>query len=118
MLDPADAEKRYSGYSNGVSADDEGRYEIRRIPPGHYKLSVYYNGPRGEPLKSFPTYYYPGVLSADQAGVIVVGESAKVEDVDFRLPTPPERTIAGVVLWPDGKPAPNARLILAPRKDN
>jgi Carboxypeptidase regulatory-like domain len=111
MLNPAEAEKRYSGFSDGASADGEGRYELRRIPPGQYKLSVYYNGPRGELLKSFPTFYYPGVLSADQAGVIVVGESAKVEDVDFRLPPPPERTVEGVVLWPDGKPAPNAQLI-------
>ena len=110
MLKPADEEKRYSGFSDSASSDDEGRYEIKRIPPGHYKLSVYYNGPPGELLKSFPLVYYPGVLSADQAGVIVVGESAKVEDVDFRLPTPPERTIEGVVLWPDGKPAPGAQL--------
>ncbi|HEV2668179.1 MAG TPA: carboxypeptidase-like regulatory domain-containing protein, partial [Blastocatellia bacterium] len=110
MVSPAEAEKRYSGFSDGANADDEGRYELKRIPPGQYKLSVYYNGPRGEMLKSFPTFFYPGVLSADQAGVIVVGESAKVEDVDFRLPPPPERTIEGVVLWPDGKPAPTAQL--------
>jgi Carboxypeptidase regulatory-like domain len=110
MLRSAEAEKRYSGFSDGGAADDEGRYEIRQVPPGQYKLSVYFNGPRGKPLKSFPTFYYPGVLSADQAGVIAVGESAKVENVDFRLPTPPERTIEGVVLWPDGKPAPGAQL--------
>jgi hypothetical protein len=109
-IKPAEAEKRYSWYSDGVSADDEGRYEIRRIPPGHYKLSVRYNGPRGELLKSFPTFYYPGVLSADQSVVIVVGESAKVEGVDFRLTAPSERTIEGVVLWPDGKPASGAQL--------
>ncbi len=111
MLKPADEEKRYSGFSDSASADGEGRYEIRRIPPGQYKLSVYYNGPPGELLKSFPLFYYPGVLSDEQAGVIVVGESAKVEDVDFRAPAPQERTIEGVVLWPDGKPAPNAQLI-------
>jgi hypothetical protein len=110
MLRSAEAEKRYSGFSDGVTADDEGRYEIRQVPPGQYKLSVYYDGPRGKPLKSFPTFYYPGVLSEDQAGVIAVGESAKVENVDFRAPTPPERTIEGVVLWPDGKPAPGAQL--------
>ena len=110
MLRPAEAEKRYSGFSDGVTADDEGRYEIRQVPPGQYKLSVYYDGPRGKPLKSFPTFYYPGVLSADQAGIIAVGESAKVENVDLRLPTPPERTIEGVVLLPDGKPAPGAQL--------
>src|SRR5262245_22945710 len=111
MLGPAEAEKRFSGFADSASSDDKGRYEIRRIPPGHYKLSVYYFGPPGELLKSFPMFYYPGVLSPEQVGVIIVGESAKVEDVDFRLPTPPERTIEGVVLWPDGKPAPNAQLI-------
>ncbi|HEU0176632.1 MAG TPA: carboxypeptidase-like regulatory domain-containing protein [Blastocatellia bacterium] len=110
MLNPTEAEKRYSGFSDGASADGEGRYEIRRIPPGQYKLSVIYHGPRGELLKAFPLFYYPGVLSDEQAGVIVVGESAKVEDVDFRLPIPPERTMEGFVLWPDGRPAPNAQL--------
>jgi hypothetical protein len=110
MLRSAESEKRYSGFSDGVTTDDEGRYEIKQVPPGQYRLSVYYDGPRGKLLKSFPTFYYPGVLSADQAGVIAVDESAKVENVDFRLPTPPERTIEGVVLWPDGKPAPGAQL--------
>jgi hypothetical protein len=117
QLFSADKEKRYSGFSDGISTDDEGRYEIGQIPPGHYKLSVNHDVPRGkqdgphdELLKSFPLFYYPGVSNADQAGVIVVGESAKVEGVDFRLPKPGERTIEGVVLGPDGKPASNVQL--------
>jgi Carboxypeptidase regulatory-like domain len=114
MLYSAEAANRYSGFSMSATTDDQGRYKIGQVPPGHYKLTINYDGPRDESrsefLKSFPLFYYPGVLSADQAGVIVVGESAKVEDVDFKLPTPPERTIEGVVLWPDGKPASNVPL--------
>jgi carboxypeptidase family protein len=118
MLFSADKEKRYTSFHNSATTDDQGRYKIGQIPSGHYKLSVNYDGQRGMPqspqselLNSFPLLYYPGVLNLDQAGVIVVGESAKVEDVDFRLPIPPKRTIEGVVLWPDGRPAPNAQLI-------
>jgi hypothetical protein len=114
MLYSAEAANRYSGFSISATTDDQGRYKLGQVPPGHYKLSVNYDGPpdeqRSELIKSFPLFYYPGVLSAVQASVIVVGESAKVEDVDFRLPTPPERMIEGVVLWPDGKPASNAQL--------
>jgi hypothetical protein len=114
MVCSADAANRHSGFSDVATTDDQGRYKIGQIPPGHYKLNVIYDGPRDERrsdlLKSFPLFYYPGVLSADQAGVIVVDESAKVEGVDFRLPTPPERRVEGVVLWPDGKPASNVEL--------
>jgi len=55
-----------------------------------------------------PFFITPVVLTADQAGVIVVGESAKIEGIDFHLAPPSERTIEGVVMWPDGKPASNA----------
>jgi len=114
MVYSAEAANRYSGFSMSATTDDQGRFKIGRLPSGNYNLSVNYDGPsdeqRSELIKSFPLFYYPGVLSADQSGVIVVGESAKVEDVDFRLPAMQERTIEGVVLWPDGKPAPNAQL--------
>ena len=106
----ADKDKQYSGFSNSAQTDDQGYYEIGLIPPGHYKLSVNYDAPRVESLKTFPMFYYPGVLTADQAGVVVVGESAKVENLDFHLVLPGERTIEGLVMWPDGKPASNVEL--------
>jgi carboxypeptidase family protein len=115
MLYSADAPNRYSGFSMNATTDDQGQYKMGLIPPGNYKLSVNYDGPSdkqpAELIKSFPLVYYPGVLSADQAGVIVVGESAKVEGIDFRAPALIERTIEGAVLWPDGRPATNAQLI-------
>src|SRR5262245_66323882 len=40
MLRSAEAEKRYSGFSDGVHADDGGRDESRKIRTGHYKLTV------------------------------------------------------------------------------
>jgi hypothetical protein len=114
MLFSPDKEKRYTSFYSSATTDDQGRYKIGQIPSGHYKLSVNYDGQRGMPqselLKSFPLFYYPGVLNLDQAGVIVVGESANIEGVDFRLEAPRERTIEGVVLWPDGKPATSAQL--------
>jgi len=110
LLYSANKEDRLSDFSDSATTDDQGRYQIGQIPPGHYKLSVNYDGPRGELLKTFPLFYYPGVSNADQAGVIVVGESAKVESVDFRLTAPSERTIEGVVLWSGGEPASNVQL--------
>lgn len=106
----ADAKDQHSGYSNGVSSDEEGRYQLKLVPPGRYKLIVNHGGAPGE-FKPFPPFHYPSVTNADQAEVIALGESAKVERIDFHLPTPNQRTVDGVVLWPEGKPAATAELI-------
>lgn len=47
----------------------------------------------------------------DQATIVIIGDGERIEKYDLVLPSPPaEHTVNGVVVWPDGRPAPNARV--------
>jgi Carboxypeptidase regulatory-like domain len=93
-------------------ADAEGRFEFKNLQSGEYYLGVNLDRP---PSKSSPytRYYYPGTDDRETARTIRVPEDATIIDAD--LPLPPEqaeRTLSGVVVWPDGTPAVKATLYL------
>jgi hypothetical protein len=98
----ADRKRAHDGYSEGVASKEDGRYEFKAVPAGNYKLKVVYSG-RPEDLKPFPPLDYSGVVS--------LGQSARVEGVDFQFPVLTERTVEGALFWPDGKPAAKVELI-------
>ncbi len=57
--------------------------------------------------------YLPGVLDPARATVVTIAEGQAFEAEDFRLPPPlVAREIEGVVVLPDGSPAPRAMLML------
>lgn len=104
----ADSERPKSMYN---SADDEGRYELKFVPPGNYLLGIRLNGLGGpdDPEAAYPRTYYPGVAQAQDALIISIGESDLLKNVDLRLPPRlGERTISGRVILPDGSPAAKA----------
>lgn len=103
-----DSERPNSMYN---SADDEGRYELKFVPPGNYLLGIRLNGLGGPdaPQAAYPRAYYPGVARAQEALIISLGEGDVIKDVDLRLPPRlAERTISGRVILPDGRPAAKA----------
>ena len=107
----ADSDRPHSIF---VSADDEGRYELKFVPPGNYLLGVRLNGLGGpdDPGAAYPRTYYPGVARAHEAVIIAVGESEVIKDIELRLlPRLAERTISGRVVFPDGRPAAKAMVI-------
>lgn len=64
-----------------------------------------------------PRTYYPGVSDISLATLITLGEGEKLENYDLTLPPPlTERTISGIVLWPDGRPIVNAVIVIAELK--
>jgi hypothetical protein len=98
-----------SGYGVAYS-DKDGLYEFKSLPPGQYALGVRFDGMTRQD-RPFPQIYYPGVDNIDTAAIISVGDGERIEKYDLVLPpVPAERTVGGVVVWPDGKPAPNARI--------
>ncbi|HEX8847179.1 MAG TPA: hypothetical protein VF791_21220 [Pyrinomonadaceae bacterium] len=104
----ADDERPHSMFN---STDDEGRFELKFVPPGHYLLGIRLNGLGGpdDPDASYPRTYYPGVARAQEAMVISVGESEVIKDLVLRLPSRlAQRTISGRVVMPDGRPAARA----------
>jgi hypothetical protein len=103
-------EKRYRLSLDTVYTDENGRYEFKAISPGRYALGIRFDGLTNQ-NSPFPLAYYPGVDNIDQATIVSIGDGERIEKYDLVLPpVPVERNVGGVVLWPDGKPAPNARI--------
>jgi hypothetical protein len=103
-------EKRYRASLDTVYSDKDGLYEFKAVPPGQYALGVRFDGLTSQ-NRPFPHIYYPGVENIDQATIVNIGDGERIEKYDLVLPPPPaEHSVEGVVVWSDGKPAPNARI--------
>ncbi len=120
-LVPIDEKGREASSPNSPAVDsyrDNGGYFFRDVPSGRYLLIV---NPHNKPAKDYPAYprmYYPGVMSSDQATVVVVPQSRELNLIDFLLPPPlKERWFSGVVLFADRSPAAGARIILIDPND-
>jgi hypothetical protein len=92
----------------GYSAAD-GAFTIRNVGPGDYfpgvNLSEPPNAGRATSAPWNPTYY-PGVQDRALAKRIHINSAQQLQGFEFRLPPPlKQRTITGVVEWPNGKPA-------------
>jgi hypothetical protein len=92
--------------------DEEGRFTFKSIPAG-----TYYLGARLDRLGNtdfpYPRTFYPGTTDLKNAVSVTIGEGQIIENFDFALPKKlTTRTINGVVLLPDGKPAVKASVCL------
>ncbi len=93
--------------------DAEGHYKFDWVAPGRYLIAVNARNQPGRFEPPFPRTYHPGVREADEAAVITIVDGQQYEAGELRLPPPlVERTIEGVVLMPDGRPAAHAGIIL------
>ena len=93
--------------------NEEGHYAFDWIPPGSYLLGVNLIGSTDAQCPRQRTYY-PGVPYSSDAQAIAIGEGQELQDYDLQLPPqPPERTIEGVVVWPDGRPAVRVGVVLS-----
>lgn len=91
----------------GAQADDQGRYEIRGVPPGRYLLGVNLGDVLPEPgWNLFPRTFYPGTPDRSQATVIELSEGGEKLNQDFQLPPRlTTRAIQGSVVFSNGNPA-------------
>jgi hypothetical protein len=100
------------------SARENGSYYFADVVPGRYLLAV---NPGNNPGKTDPIYprmYYPGVMSKEQATVIVVSNSRELSLNDFTLTRPvQERWFSGTVLLADKTTAAGATVILIDGSD-
>jgi hypothetical protein len=89
---------------------EDGRYELKGLPPGRYLLGVnlnHYSEP-GDPSNAYPRTYYPGVAQRSQAEAVSLGAGERVKDRDITLPARRgESVVRGVVVWDDGSPVAN-----------
>jgi hypothetical protein len=95
-----------------ASTGDDGHYQFQYIPPGEYLLGVGLSIFTA-PLIPYHRTFYPGVPDPTQATVIYLHEGEDLYNYDLTLPPRlAKRKIEGVVVWPDGHPAPHAYVYL------
>src|ERR1039457_3073047 len=101
------------------STDAHGRFEVQ-LMPGTYELSVLpppdLKPPEPEPegpILAWTRSYYPGVALQEAASKISVLPGSGVSDVELKLLAVPTHAVRGVVLNPDGTPAPKVAITLA-----
>lgn len=93
-----------------VYSDEEGRFEFRSLPPGKYFLGVRLNR-MVEPAFPYPRTFYPGTQQLARTRPITIDEGKSLEGYTIQLPQKlTARKIAGVVVWPDGRPVAKASL--------
>lgn len=102
-----------NGFPSYVKSDNEGRYEMKLVPPGRYFLGVRIVGSAGATYVPFPRTYYPGVSEQSEATIITLSEGEHFESNDFVLPPRfVERQLNGVVLDSSGQPVRGATVWL------
>ena len=100
------------------NTDSRGKFEVQ-LMPGAYGLSVVpppgLKPPDPEPdgpALAWIRTYYPGVAGPDGASKVVVLPGGEILDVELKLLAVPAHTVRGVVLNPDGTPAPKVAIAL------
>ncbi len=107
---PVDKDPRSFGES--TKANEQGIYELKRIPPGKYKLLVRYDG-LSRFDRPFPPLYHPGVQSAAQATVIEIRDGEEIKNYNLMVPElPRDRTIEGIVVSASGIPIKDAKVLM------
>lgn len=107
-------DKRYSvGFLYAVT-DDDGYFEFKIVPPRDYWLGYHIlNTPLQEGFPYVRTYL-PGVPTRALATVVTVKEGQSLSGLTLQMPAPlSQRTVNGLVVWPDGKPAPGASVYVS-----
>lgn len=91
----------------GAQANDQGRYEIRGVPPGQYLLGINLApGPPEPGWNLFPRTFYPGTPNRSKAIIIELSETGEKLNLNFQLPPRLiSRQIEGSVVFANGQPA-------------
>jgi hypothetical protein len=90
-----------------AETDEEGRFSLRSMTPGTYYLGVRLLRITMSDFP-YPRTFYPGTTKLEEAAVVTVIAGQPQTGLNFQLPPAlRSRTIEGVVVMADGKPAKN-----------
>jgi len=100
--------------------DDTGKFEFRLLPGG-YTLSVVppigLKPPNREPdndrVMAWTRTFYPGVSLPEAASKIVAQPGRVISGIELKLQAVPVHAVRGVLLNPDGTPAPKVAITLS-----
>lgn len=96
--------------------DAEGNFKFSAVPRGRYLIAVNHTRfpEQGDPTRSYPPTFYPGVIDKEQAQPITVGAGEKLNDLVVRVPAKQPPSVVKVsVVWSDGSPVAKAYLSIA-----
>jgi hypothetical protein len=108
-----------------VTSDATGKFELR-LDPGAYILSVLpptsLKPPDPEPdsdqVLVWTRTFYPGVAHLEAASKIVLRSGSDLSGIVIKLLAVPSHAVRGVLLNPDGSPAPKATITLGVDQDS
>jgi hypothetical protein len=112
-----------------IPADAQGKFELHQfLFPGGYTLSAApppgLKPPDPEPapeahaepdsgrVQAWARTWYPGATVPEAASKIVLPPGGEVSDIELKLRAVPAHAVRGVLLHPDGKPAPKIEITL------
>jgi hypothetical protein len=91
--------------------NEDGSYEIEKIPTGRYIILLDPHGPRDE--WPYDIQFYPSAGSAGDARVLDLSEGQVISGIDFHVQRLTERTVQVRVTWPNGNAAAGAHVGVA-----
>ena len=97
-----------------VTTDASGKFEQHVQPPGRYSVWVTppagIKPPKPEPgsdqVRVWTPVYYPGVTLPEAASRIAVHPGDRISGIELKLLAVPAHVVRGMLLNPDGTPAP------------
>ena len=96
------------------TTDEKGRFKFA-VPPGSYIIGFNTFWPPSAKAP-YPPTYYPSTKERTTAKVVNVGDKQHVKNLVLKLPQPlTARIIPVKVLWPDGRPVPDANVWISQR---
>jgi len=100
-----------------VATNDNGEYSFHGVAPGLYKIALnLYKVPNAQ--VPYLPMYWPGTRTEATASAIQISESKSSRRCNFRLPVALDsRSIAFVVLLPDGTPAREVHVNIGTQMD-
>jgi len=105
-----------------VTSDAAGKFELR-ANPGAYILSVLPPTglqppePDGDRVLVWTRTFYPGVARLEAASKIVLRPGSELSGIVIKLLAVPSHAVRGVLLNPDGTPAPKAMITLGEEQE-
>jgi Carboxypeptidase regulatory-like domain len=109
------------GMQMNFPADGEGNFKFDRFTfPGAYTLSAVppsgFHPPARDPdddrALAWTRTWYPGVTDAEGAGKIVLAPGGVLDNIELKLRTAAAHAVRGMLLNPDGTPAPKVDVSL------
>jgi Carboxypeptidase regulatory-like domain len=93
------------------NCDDSGEFRFANVGARTFTLMAYapYDWHAPEPVEgkkqAWGTTYYPGTVHEDSAGRILLSPGGEVTELEIKLQAVPVRSVTGVLVGADGKPA-------------